>query len=171
MTSRARNRDSIAKSLCKRQLELVTVSTSVPPGSNPRIVVTTWYGLGHLELESWQRTFLLVPDALDATSRRAGRLVAAGSTLQAARISAPGSDPVDSRARSTDVPIRPLRARDSTPWIHPSPNRRDLAPVPASSVGCSNDFNTGLQASALLEKCRPQSPDLSRCSGILESLS
>jgi hypothetical protein len=70
-TSRTFDRDQFAKSLRKRQLEPVKVSTSVAPGNNPRIVVTTWYGLGHLELESWQRTFLLVPNALDAISRRA----------------------------------------------------------------------------------------------------
>jgi hypothetical protein len=70
-TSRASDRDQIAETLCKRGLEALRAFATVPPGKTGRIVVSTWYGLGHLELESWQRTFLLVPNALDAFSTRA----------------------------------------------------------------------------------------------------
>ncbi len=70
-TSRAAGRDRIAAQLRKRGIELSKAYTSRPPARNSRIVVSTWYGLAHSEVETWRRTSLIVPNALDALHARA----------------------------------------------------------------------------------------------------
>ncbi len=70
-TSRAAERDRIAAQLRKRGIELAKAYTARPPARNNRIVVSTWYGLAHSEIETWQRTFLFVPNALDSLHTRA----------------------------------------------------------------------------------------------------
>jgi hypothetical protein len=71
VTSRAGDRDSIAAQLAKRHLDVTTVQTANPPIHVGRVAVSTWYALGHPQTESWRRTFMLVPNAIDAISARA----------------------------------------------------------------------------------------------------
>jgi hypothetical protein len=70
-TSRETHRNRIADQLRKRGIELSKAYTSRAPANDSRIVVGTWYGLAHPEVESWQRTFLFVPNAFDAIHARA----------------------------------------------------------------------------------------------------
>ena len=71
VTSCAGDRDAIAAGLVDQQLDVTVVEAAHRPDRVGRVVVSTWYGLGHSEIESWRRTFLLVPHAVDAISSRA----------------------------------------------------------------------------------------------------